>query len=258
MDAELGKMRQETTSRPALSTDPSADIASAGNSGWAEVVKRNRKVAKKNLLVVKPSDENKTVKDIKNEVSQALSEVQIADSRFTNKGNIVMNFENEAMRDEAAVKLENVQQVKAELVKKLNPKIMICNVFKEETEDRIIQTVIRRNEYLRDIQGVENKMELIFCKPAAGGTKHFILRCQPEVREVIHKNYDKVLLDWGSYIVRDRYHAPICFHCQRYGHQANKCTSKMNGDHPCCFKCAGQHKSVDCTETEKKCINCMI
>ncbi len=43
--------------------------------------------------------------------------------------------------------------------------------------------------------GVEDKIELFFSKPAAGGTMHYILRCDPTVREMIHKNHDKLKLE---------------------------------------------------------------
>lgn len=73
---------------------------------------------------------------------------------------------------------------------------------------------------------------------------------------MLHMNSDKVKLQWGVYKVRDRYHAIACFHCQRLGHVEANCSAKVNGDDPCCFKCGGNHKSVDCTGGPKKCINC--
>lgn len=224
---------------------------------WVDVAKKGKRVNKKHLLVVRPSEESKTVSDIKDDVSQALSDVQIAESRFTSKGNIVMNFEKETVRDEAAKKLENVQHVKAKVVKKLNPKIMICNVNKEDLEEQFIETLICKNEYLKSIEDVEKKIVKLFDKPASGGTRHVILKCEPEVRQVIHNHYDKVKLVWGFYTVRDRYHALMCYHCQRFGHQSAQCTSKINGESPYCFKCAGPHNSKDCTETDAKCINCV-
>lgn len=48
---------------------------------------------------------------MKSKVSQALQGIQITDSRFTNGGNIVMNFDDEKVRDDAAYKLEAVEQV---------------------------------------------------------------------------------------------------------------------------------------------------
>ena len=36
-----------------------------------------------------------------------------------------------------------------------------------------------------------------------------------------------------------------------------KCRFKVNGDTPSCAKCAGDHKTKDCTQDSKKCINCV-
>ena len=235
----------------------SAEIVD-GEATWAEVVsKKKRMKAKKHLLVVKAADDNAKATDKKNEVLHALTGVQAVDSRFTKGGDIVMNFENESMRDEAVQKLEVVEEVTTKSVKKLKPKIMICNVPQEESKDMLIENLIDRNAYLQAIPEIESKMELIFAKPAAGGTQHYILKCDPAVRELIYKNNDKVKLEWGIYKVRDRYHALICYYCQRYGHVEDKCTAKQNGEDPHCYKCAGNHKSKDCGGNEKKCINCI-
>ena len=48
-----------------------------------------------------------------------------------------------------------------------------------------------------------------------------------------------------------------CMKCQRYGHYANKCPSPID----VCARCAGPHKTTQCTvteETEFKCSNCPI
>ena len=120
----------------------------------------------------------------------------------------------------------------------------------------IKNTIIERNKYLNGPE-IQNKIEVIFSKPAVGGTVHHILRCNPMVRELIHQNNERIKLEWGVYQVCDRYHAIICYHCQRYGHTEVNCTAKKNGADPCCFKCAGNHQSKDCNSMEKKCINCI-
>ena len=261
LDSKLDKVKENVEGVATVLSGESGMSAECDDKSalWSEVVNRKKKNAdKKNLLIVKSTDMNKKASDtdIKEEVSHALNELQIKDSKFTTGGNIVMNFENEKTRDEAALRLVNVEQVNTSKVKKLMPKIMICNVNKEETPSKIIETVIERNDYLSTIQDVKNKIQMIYNKPAAGSTVHYILKCDPMVRELIHKNQDKVKLQWGSYFVRDRYRALICYHCQRYGHLESNCNAKVNGDHPSCFKCAGDHKSKDCSSTVHKCINC--
>lgn len=151
-------------------------------------------------------------------MSQALSDVQISDAKFTKAGKIILNFNDENIRKEAAQRLENIEKVKTIKVSKMDPKIMICNVFDEEDNDNIVETLIKKNDFLKTVDNVKDKMKVVFSKAAGGSTTHYILKCNPEVRSVIHQNNDKVLLQWGRYNVRDRYHALICFYCQRYGH----------------------------------------
>ena len=42
-------------------------------------------------------------------------------------------------------------------VKKLLPKIMICNVSTEERKENLVHTMIQRNEYLQSIDDVTKK-----------------------------------------------------------------------------------------------------
>ena len=81
---------------------------------WSEVVKKGRK--KKNVLVVQASEQDKHAVDMKKE-SQALTGIQITDSSFTNGGNVVMNFENENTREEAAKRLGRVEKFTTKNVK---------------------------------------------------------------------------------------------------------------------------------------------
>ena len=234
-----------------------ATAMSAGtvDPAFAEVVSRARKKKeKKNLLVVKATDASGKATDKKEEVSKALTGIQIKDSRFTPSGTIVMNFENETTMNEAAKKLESVPDMTTMNVKKLKPKIMICNVREEEIEDDILKTMIDRNDYLKNVDNIHEKIHFIMKKQAAGGTFHYIYKCEPDVRGMINKNKDKVKLQWGIYNIRDRYHPLVCYHCQRYGHIADNCKDKE--EDPCCFKCAGNHKSKTCTTDQRKCINC--
>lgn len=111
--------------------------------------------------------------DIKMEISQALSK-KITDSRFTNKGNVVVNSETEALRGKAVVKLrKNVDQVKTKSVKKLRPKIIICNVSYDERGFDATH-FDSENDNLRSIVDNGNKVEF-FCKPKAGKMKNIIL-----------------------------------------------------------------------------------
>ena len=235
---------EETVKQPMSSFSPcsSSPVTYAG-------------VAKKHLLVVKSTDNTRKAADKKEEISDALGDLQITDARFGRSGNVVLNFETEHQRDEAAAKVGVLDNLSATKSKKLFPKIMICNVSTMENKDDLVQTIIRRNDYLQGIDGIMDKISLVFDKGAAGDTKHYILRCHPEVRGLIHKKGDVIKLDWGIYKVRDRYFATMCYHCLNYGHIKERCPTKDNS--PCCRKCAGDHSASGCSLNVKKCINCV-
>ena len=120
------------------------------------MVKRKRK--KKNILVIKGAEENGKAVENKDAVSKALEGVQIQDVRITNEGNMVMNFEDENLRNQAAAKLNAVNTGMTKAVGKRIPKIMICNVHKIESADELIKNMTDRNSYLQNVEDVENKI----------------------------------------------------------------------------------------------------
>ena len=211
-------------------------------------------VVKKHLLVVKSTDTEKATEK-KEKISNALEGLQIVDAQFRQSGNVVLNFETEHQRDEAAVKVGELDDLSATKTKKLFPKIMVCNVSTQENKDNLVQTILKRNDYLMSIDGIMDKIKLVFDKDAAGNTKHYILRCHPDVRGLIRQRGDEIKLEWGIYKIRDRYFATMCYHCLNYGHVRERCPSKDNA--PCCRKCAGDHSARDCSSSVKKCINCV-
>ena len=267
MAISLAAVRQEVEGmRGAADAVVSADAQLASTShdddedqSWAQVMSRNKrgrvKKEKKNLLVLRAEQDSVKATDMKEDVSKALEGVQIQDSKFSNNGNIVMNFQNELTRDEAAEKLKSLP-VKTTNVRKLKPKIVICNVNEHEIEDDLIKNLVDRNDYLKNIDNVHDKFLLIRKQPAARGTSHYIYKCEPDVRCMLKKNKDKVKLKWGVHTIWDRYYPLVCYHCQRFGHMAEKCKEKDKD--PWCFKCAGRHRSDSCVATNpKKCISCV-
>ena len=213
-------------------------------------------VARKHLLVIKSTEVNKKASENKDEISKVLDGLQIVDTKFQQSGNVVLNFKSDKERDEAAVKMGDLENLFTTKTKLLDPRIMICNVSNEENKDDLVETIIARNDYLKSIDDVTSKISLTFEKNAAGATKHYILRCHPEVRKMIYNKGDQIKLEWGVYKVRARYFATMCYHCLNYGHVQSKCPVKDTED-PCCKKCAGKHSFINCSSNEKKCFNCV-
>lgn len=173
----------------------------------------------KNLLVVKSTDKDNNVASSKAELTKVLKDVPIVDTKFTSGDNAVMNFACEPERQMAAHRISNgLENLEMNFTKKLHPTTMICNVSKEESKEDIVEYLVAKNGYLQSVDNVNDKVKLVFDKPANGNTVHYILKCTPDVRGMIHKHGDAVCLKWARYTVRDRYHVFNCYYCQRYGH----------------------------------------
>lgn len=225
---------------------------------WVDVVTKGRRKKmkqEKKLLIIKSEDQASATAR-KDEVGQALDDVQVLDSKFTKAGKIVVNFETDEARKMAEDKLKAVGNISVSYGKKLHPKFMLCNVGEEEKRETLIEHLVERNDFLSTIPEVKDKMKVLFQKPAAGGTFHYIIKCDPEVRGLIHRMGDKLCLKWGRHKIYDRYHALICFFCLKFGHKADKCPAKANHEHPKCYKCAEAHDGYSCRSTERKCANC--
>ena len=244
---------QETLSKVEKLAEKSSPVPPSPPSSSSPVTYAN--VAKKHLLVVKSTDSTQKATEKKHEICDALVGVQIADTRFNQSGNVILNFETEQLRNAAVDKVDELDNLSATKLnsRKLFPRIMICNVSTEENRDDLVKTIISRNDYLQSVDGIMDKIKLVFTKDAAGATKHYILKCHPEVRGLIYRKGDEIKLEWGVYKVRARYFATMCYHCLKYGHVKDKCPTK--NENPCCKKCAGNHSGT-CQLNIKKCINC--
>ena len=130
-------------------------------------MKKKKKTARKHLLFVKSTDNTHKATEKKNEISSALKGLQIMDAKFKQICNVILNFESEHQRDEAAAKVEKLENLSANKTKMLFPKIMICNVSKEENRDDIVQTKAKRNDYLKSTENITDKLSLTFAKEVA-------------------------------------------------------------------------------------------
>lgn len=149
----------------------------------------------------------------------------------------MVSFLNEC-RDSAATLIhDNVGGTVTKGVKKLQPKIMIWNAYEEEEDG--IDAVIEKNVSLQSISDVFQKTALMFKKPVASHTAHYVIKCDPEVRGLMHGHGDRILLQWSRYQILDRYHVLTCSHWQRHGH-TSKIYNFKEDDVVCAICCGNQ------------------
>ena len=219
---------------------------------YADMAKSERK---KKWLIIKMTDEDVKMSERKKDVTVALKDVTLISTKNNEDGNVVMNFESEAMREKAKRVIScNVTNSSVKKVGKMKPKFMICNVNKNEEPDDITETLIDKNDILKSVPDIKKNINFFFLKRAARGTVHVLFKCEPEIHKLLHDHGDIVKLTWGYYTIRDRYYVRICQHCQRYGHSATECRHK--NEKVICGKCTGDHDTRSCSSESVKCINC--
>lgn len=99
----------------------------------------------KYLLVAKSSDKACSVVNRKDELAGVLKDIPVVNTRFTSGGNIIMNFASEAERENAARRIDSgMENIEMTFTKKMWPKIMICNVSKEENKDDILDYLVAK------------------------------------------------------------------------------------------------------------------
>ena len=219
-------------------------------------------VKQKNLLAIKSCRDGWKAAEKKNEVADLLADFTILDTKFPPNGNMIMNFKDKDSRDRAAQEIDGkIPDTQVKKIGYLKPKIMMCNVHLDEEDidisdkDDIVQKLIGRNDFLKNMSDINSKIEFLFSRPSAANTHHLVFKCDPEVRKAIHDHNDEIKLAFAVYNVRDRYHVRICSYCQRFGHLEKDCNHK-NHD-PFCAKCGENHATKDCQAGYEKCINCV-
>ena len=237
-------LREVAVSQPVANTRPS----------YADTLKAKKK-EKKNLLIIESKDPSQAVNaEMQSQLVDTLGNIQVIDTRENNK-KIIMNFENEEIRNEAVQKINECNSIKVTPVKKYDPKIMLLDVYGCENQDNLLDTICERNSFLN---GKKDKMQLILRKPSRynEGYFNYLLKCDPEIRKAIHMNDDKVCIGFGKYDVVDNYHITVCYHCQHRGHLAKNCPDKEKDK--LCPKCAGNHGIKECNvpADQRKCFSC--
>ena len=243
-------------------TIPSAQQQAGSHSStlnYATALKTGKKTEKKNILVIKPEG-SKSMSELEKDVITCMRETPVMKTQVLDD-KIVLKLSDQTTLGNAKNAFANLSDVRVNTGSMLRPKIIITYVddlilYDKDTGKDCIQSLIQKNDYLKNITDIEKKMEFVIRIKAFEGTSHYVLKIDPEVREVIHNRGDKLFMNFGMCNVRNRYHVLMCHNCQGFRHKADECDFKAHG--PICPKCAGPHKMNECNAdpTSHKCINC--
>lgn len=147
----------------------------------------------------------------------------------------------------------------AEVLLKTDPCVIFKGLDKDYTEKEFLEDIIEQNNDIKMICEKYQDKKILQVKAIITNkktnSKNLILQTNPEMRlHLINKK--KVHLGFMRIYVEDCNPLTQCFHCQRFGHTAQKCYNKMNK--PTCKHCSEDHPISECKSLElpPKCANC--
>lgn len=238
-----------------------AEEVHAGRS-YSEAAKKR----KENIMIIKPMIEQEseiTKKVIKEKVDIKNMSMGITKLRKGREGKVIMGYET---GEEVKIKLKDTVQSK--LGENYNvidsvqskPKIKVININEDEMvmkEEELIHTIKKQNSIeeaqisiIKKIWRNRNKDGLSRSKEVDGGA--IILEVDEGTHSVMLKK-EKLNIGWRKCRVFNHLNIKRCFKCWGFYHIAKYCKRDET-----CHKCAGKHKSAECSETSAKCVNCMF
>lgn len=171
--------------------------------------------------------------------------------RQTARGNVVIQCNNHAAIETIKKKLTEKAGNDIEVTepKSIDAVVRIIG-FQEEfaDPDTFIDSLVKQNKNIFDQTSL---IEVVDIKPRYNGTYAARVKINTETMSKL-LNAERVNIGWSRCVVYEHLNIGRCYKCNMYGHMAEKCTSKTD----ICCKCAGEHKTKDCTSNYKKCINC--
>lgn len=256
--------------------------AENSKSNYADVVKKNvppknpsmvtingveRAVHGHQTLVVKPKpgiilNEERTT-STRRVISDALGSIPVENVKQTKAGVMVLQFPNEAAKNDASAALADHINDDSEVVvsepRKLLPKLTVTGIPLNISDDELVAQMRAKNHTIDSLVTSGSNFSLCFTKDKKVGdrvqSRIAVLKVSPEIRSVIMNNGGYIFLDLVRCKAYDRFWITQCFHCQKFGHMASDCPRKESSP-VCCF-CSGSHKGHLCTsKNSPNCANC--
>ncbi|XP_071652277.1 uncharacterized protein [Temnothorax longispinosus] len=226
-----------------------------------------RSKEKESVIIVKPKKQQEseaTKKLVMDSVDIKNLGVGITRLRKGNNGTVIVGCDNEGELKKLKTTVQNKmgEEYKIMEPKKIEPKIKIINVGKEEMELKEVNLIeaikkqnkideIREGFYIRVVKRIvkEGRNDNMHVSGKEEGS--LILEVDDVTHELMLKR-EKINIGWRKCRVFNYFSVKRCYKCWGYYHIAKYCTRQDT-----CHRCAGNHKANECTISKKRCVNCM-
>ena len=172
----------------------------------------------------------------------------------TKNGTIVVESYDKSQQDKLKTAINNDDKIKFKDNEILDPMFMITGIQKGFSNSEFIEELVRLNyEIEEDLQmSVRDKIKVVTKRQCRNQVKeNWILQAPPTITKWFLKKRT-IYFDLVTVYVQEHINLAMCFKCSGFDHVAKYCTQQE-----CCYKCSGEHSSVNCTEKDLKCINCI-
>ena len=205
----------------------------------------------KNALIIKCADESQKAADKKKEIMASIT-TPVDEVKETNKGHLFVRFGDKSHIEKAKDEIKTNKDLLATEKGKLKPKIKIVYVPKDDEE--ILDSLKIKNTWLESLINDEDDLKLIkeINTKDDDLSKHCIIKCSPQIRKAINERNDVLYTMYKKCKIFDYYMPYQCFKCQEFGHSATRCNKNQ-----VCPKCSDNHRPSECTNTTRKCSNCV-
>lgn len=229
---------------------------------FTEIMKRNENTNKKivdPVVVIKPKNKKQSIEKTKSDLKNSVNAEEIQPNGLINasEGGIIVRCRNaessEKVKDILEEKMKDNYDVK--IPNRKNPRLKIVNVEDcPESLEKIKEILIKQNDNIfvnpDDLKiiarlSIQRSKKIIYYS--------IIIETSSQLyNSIMKRESPTVNFGWNKCRIFDAVHIRRCFNCCSYSHVKEDCDREI-----VCFKCGGQHKSVECKSSEEKCINCM-
>jgi len=237
-------------------------------TSYAEVVRRPAALKQKNVNVIlktgfKSEAVPKTIVSYEKSVAESLMKSNIKATIHatlpTRNGDIVMKFDKNDDIASISKHIGEQLNIKTQGRGLLHPKIKITHIPEYVTNDpnALTKVILESNEWLKDLSRDGNSLEVLFTYKVKN-LYSAICKVSPAIRQRLLLEDQRIRVGMRSCPITDRIHLTKCGKCLKFGHKTANCRAESFT----CSWCAGDHKTLECTEKENnsahKCANCIL
>lgn len=210
------------------------------------------------ILVIKPKEKQQSVttkNDLKEKVDPKQMAIGVENIREGKEGAVIIscNTTNAKEKIKKTVQIELGNKYNITEGKKKEPRVIIRGVendFIDGDNDMIIKALKEQNE-LNTGESTVFGVHAKFKQKGKRNNGNIILTVDATLKNQICEA-GKLNIGWRRCVVHEYFTVIRCFNCGRYGHMKNNCKNEVT-----CYKCAGTHKTGECSCDFEKCVNCM-